>query len=79
MKRFNATAGVMVCFPEYLNTVENNRNLDTFADDAGTYPVIQGHSIEDLLQVKPLNLPTHRLRSDARVTQPDLLDDAPAG
>ena len=79
VKRFNATAGVMVCFPEYMSTVENNRNIDTFTDDAGTYPVIQGHSIEDLLQGKPLNLPTHRLRSGARVTQPDLLDDATEG
>ena len=40
-----------------------------FSDDAGDYPVIQGYSIEDLLERKPLNLPIHRLRDDARLIQ----------
>jgi len=36
--------------------------------DAGQYPLIQGYPIEHLLQRKPLNLPTYRLRDDARLT-----------
>ncbi len=75
VKRYNATAGVMVCFEEYMTTVENNRNIDEFNDDAGTYPVIQGYSIEGLLRGDPLTLPLHRLRTDARMSQPNLLDD----
>ena len=67
VKRFDATAGVFVCFADQMRTVENNRNLDTFSDDAGDYPVIQGYSIEALLERKPLNLPIHRLRDDARL------------
>ncbi len=68
VKRFDATAGVLVCFADQMTTVENNRNLDTFADAAGEYPVIQGYTVEDLLQQKPINLPTYRLRDDARLT-----------
>ena len=69
VKRFGATAGVLVCFADQMRTVENNRNRDIFSDDADDYPVIQGYSIEDLLERKPLNLPVHRLRDDARLIQ----------
>jgi len=67
VRRFEASAGVLVCFADQMQTVENNRNPDIFSDDAGDYPVIQGYSIEDLLEHKPLNLPLHRLRDDARL------------
>lgn len=73
VKRYNATAVVMVCFEEYMTTVENNRNTDEFTDDAGTYPVIQGYSIQSLLRNDPLTLPLHSLRTDARMSQPSLL------
>ena len=69
VKRFEATAGILVCFADQMTTVENNRNLDMFSDDAADYPVIQGYSIEDLLEHKPLNLPTYRLRDDARLVR----------
>ena len=67
--QFNATAGIFVCFADQMATVENNRSSRMFSDDAGDYPVIQGYSIEDLLERKPLNLPIHRLRDDARLIQ----------
>ena len=65
--QFNATAGIFVCFADQMATVENNRSRRIFSDDAGDYPVIQGYSIEDLLERKPLSLPIHRLRDDARL------------
>ena len=57
--RFNATAGVMVCFNRYMRTVENQRAKTTFKDDVDSYPVIQGYSVEDLLADKPLDLPLY--------------------
>ncbi len=67
VKRHEATAGILVCFANQLNTVENNKMPETFVDDAGEYPVIQGYTVEDLLDQRPLNLPIHRLRDDARL------------
>ena len=60
--RFGATAGVMVCFNRYMRTVENQRVRATFSDDSGTYPVIQGLSIEDLLADKRPDLPLYGYR-----------------
>ena len=57
--RLGVTAGVMVCFEQYIRTVENQRSRDTFADVFGSYPVIQGYSIENLLANAPLDLPTY--------------------
>ena len=62
VERFEATAGVMVCFSRYRGTVENQRSRETFSDDGGAYPVIQGYSIEDLLAGKPLDLPLYGYR-----------------
>ncbi len=56
----NVTAGVFVCFNRYMQTVENQRSKARFEDDMGSYPVIQGYSIEDVLKHKPLDLPPHR-------------------
>ena len=60
--RYGATAGVMVCFNRYMQTVENQRDRATFNDDAGSYPVIQGLSIEDLLADKRPELPLYGYR-----------------
>ena len=57
--RLGVTAGVMVCFEQYIRTVENQRSRDTFDDLFGSYPVIQGYSIENLLANAPLDLPTY--------------------
>ena len=62
VERFEATAGVMVCFSRYMGTVENQRSRDTFSDDSNVYPVIQGYSVEDLLAGKPLDLPLYGYR-----------------
>ncbi len=60
--RLDVTAGVMVCFERYMRTVENQRSRDTFADVFGSYPVIQGYSVENLLANAPLDLPTYGRR-----------------
>ena len=60
--RFKVRAGILVCFAEQMGTVENQRSDDTFRDNFGTYPVIQGYSVEDLLANKPLDLPTYERR-----------------
>ncbi|MCY4072813.1 MAG: DNA methyltransferase [Chloroflexi bacterium] len=57
--RLSVTAGVLVCFRQYMSTVDNQRSHDSFDDVFGSYPVIQGYSIEDLLANKPLDLPTY--------------------
>lgn len=60
--RFEVTAGVMVCFDQFMNTVDNQRSRETFSDALGTYPVIQGYSVENLLVDAPLNLPLYGFR-----------------
>ena len=45
-----------------MQTVENQRAKATFSDDAGTYPVIQGLSVEDLLADKRPDLPLYGYR-----------------
>ncbi len=60
--RFDVTAGVMVCFDQYMRTVENQRSHEMFHDALGTYPVIQGYSVENLRADDPLNLPLYGLR-----------------
>ena len=60
VNRLGVTAGVFVCFNRYMQTVENQRGKALFSDDVNSYPVIQGHSVEDLLAHKPLNLPPHK-------------------
>ena len=60
--RYKATAGVMVCFNRYMGTVENQRERAIFNDDVGSYPVIQGLSIEDLLADRRPDLPLYGYR-----------------
>ena len=52
-----AKAGVLICFRDQMRTVENNRNRRTFTDLTGTYPVIQGLAVEDMLEGKTPDLP----------------------
>jgi len=59
VRRYEATAGVMVCFADQLGTVENQRVKATFKDAWGSYPVIQGFSIESLLSDEQLDLPLY--------------------
>ena len=68
VKRYEVRAGVLVCFGEYLGTVENQRSKETFRDSLGEYPVIQGYSVSDLLANQPLDLPNYgRRRHGARL------------
>ena len=74
--KYDARAGVMVCFDRYMRTVENQRPRATFRDDSGSYPVIQGLSVEDLLANKQPDLPLYGRRAQGgRVSgQAALLD-----
>ena len=75
--KYGATAGVMVCFNQYMRTVENQRVKGTFRDDSGTYPIIQGFSIEDLLLDKRPDLPFYgyRPRQGRVVSQSELFTE----
>ena len=57
--QFGAKAGIMVCFNEYMGTVENQRVKATFRDAVGEYPVIQGLSVERLLDNERPDLPLY--------------------
>ncbi len=59
VRRYEASAGVMVCFGDQLGTVENQRVKATFKDAWGSYPVIQGFSVESLLSDGQLDLPLY--------------------
>lgn len=50
VNRYNASAGIMVCFGNQMTTVENNRSKETFTDlTKRDFPFIQGLSVEDML------------------------------
>ena len=50
VRRFDAKAGILICFEDQMRTVENNRSRETFTDDTNRdFPVIQGLSVEDML------------------------------
>ena len=69
VKHYEVRAGVLVCFGEYLRTVENQRSRETFRDSLGEYPVIQGYSVAGLLANEPLNLPNYgKRRTGARLS-----------
>lgn len=57
VRRLEAVAGIMVCFENQMRTVNNQRSQETWSDDYETYPVIQGYSVEALLDDRPLRLP----------------------
>lgn len=70
VKNFGATAGVFVCFEEFMRTVENNRDRGTYEDLTGVYPIIQGLSIERLLRNEKPKLPPLQIRKDGSVRGP---------
>ena len=58
VRRFDAKAGVIICFKDQMPTVENNRNKDTFTDLTNrSFPFVQGLSVEDMLENRMPNLP----------------------
>ena len=66
VEQFNAKAGILVCFDKYMSTVENNRKKNTYSDLTGTYPIIQGFSVEKLLKKERPQLPPLVLREDGK-------------
>lgn len=69
VRRTGSVAGIMVCFEDQLSTVENQRSRDVWSDASGTYPVIQGFSIERLLDgQRPLLPPQYGRRRGARIS-----------
>ena len=56
-----------MCFGKYMNTVNNNRNRDFFEDHFDKYPVIQGFSIEQLINNERPRLPQWQPRKDAKI------------
>ena len=74
VEKYDAAAGIFVCFGKYMKTVENNRITKTFEDGTGKYPVIQGFSIEQLLNSEKPKLPPLKFRKDARLKK-DLFND----
>ena len=73
VRRQEAIAGVMVCFQDQMGTVENQRSQETWADDYDVYPVIQGYSIEALLQDKLLAFPARygKRRWNKKIKRPE--------
>ena len=65
----------MVCFDEYMITVENNRKKATYSDLTGAYPVIQGFSVENILNSERPNLPPVVIRQDVKI-QDDIWHEA---
>lgn len=57
VRRVEAIAGVLVCFEDQMGTVENQRSRETWSDDYNAYPVIQGFSIERMLDNERPDLP----------------------
>ena len=74
VERCDATAGIFVCFEKHMKTVENSRIKKIFEDGTGEYPVIQGFSIEQLLNNEKPKLPPLKFRQDARLKK-DLFND----
>lgn len=67
VKKYGASAGIFVCFEKYMSTVERQRNKETFKDMTGKYDVIQGFSVEQLLNNEKPVLPPIKFRDDARL------------
>ena len=69
VRRRGSIAGIMLCFEQQMGTVENQRSRDMWHDDSGTYPFIQGFSIEDLLAGKrPLLPPRYGIIRGGRIS-----------
>ena len=57
VRRSGSMSGIMVCFENQMRTVGNQKGTDVWSDDSGTYPVIQGFSIEQLIKGETPHLP----------------------
>ena len=57
VRRSGSALGIMVCFASRMRTVENQRGTAVWSDDLKTYPVIQGFSVESLINGERPNLP----------------------
>lgn len=68
VKRTKSVAGIMVCFEERMQTVRNQQGTEVWSDDHGTYPVIQGLSVERLLKGEKPILPWYGIRPKGQLT-----------
>ena len=57
VRRRGSKAGILLCFADQMGTVNNQRSRETWQDQSGTYPVIQGFAIEDMLAGERPKLP----------------------
>ncbi len=74
VRRLGAVAGIMVCFRDQMTTVENQRGKALWSDAYKQYPVIQGFSIEAMLDDQRPNLPpTWGYRHGGKTSAPRLL------
>ncbi|MYH66248.1 MAG: site-specific DNA-methyltransferase, partial [Chloroflexi bacterium] len=74
VRRLEAIAGIMVCFADQMRTVENQRSKELWADAYQQYPVIQGFSIEAMLDDQRPNLPpTWGYKHGGKTSAPSLL------
>ncbi len=62
----SSCAGVLVCFESQMRTVENNRKKDIFEDHFGKYPIIQGFTVEQLINNERLQLPQYQKREESQ-------------
>ena len=60
VRETGAKCGVFVCFRQYMNTVNNNREKKLIKDVMGDFPFIQGFSVEQLVNGELPNLPALR-------------------
>lgn len=69
VRRTGSVAGIMVCFEDQMSTVDNQRSRDVWSDASGTYPFIQGFSVESLLDGnRPILPPQYGKRRGARIS-----------
>jgi len=58
VRHYGMKAAIIICFEDQMRTVENNKSADKFTDLTGhEYPVIQGLSVEDLINNAQPRLP----------------------
>jgi len=69
VRRSGSVSGIMVCFEDQMGTVANQRSTELWSDDSGTYPTIQGFSIEDLFEGRrPILPPSYGIRRGGRIS-----------
>ena len=69
VRRSGSVSGIMVCFANRMRTVENQRGTGVWSDDYRTYPVIQGFSVESLINgERPILPPNYGIRRGGRIS-----------